>query len=276
MIVGSDAKNAHPVRTASEPLVSAYGLRVEQEGRRILDGVGLEVRAGETVSLIGPNGAGKSTLVRVLLGLVEPSGGIVRRRPRLRIGYMPQKLAVDPVLPLTARRFLSLAPKRPGQDPRRVLAEVGAERILDQPVQGLSGGEFQRMLLARALLNDPDLLVLDEPLQGVDFNGQIALFQLIRNVREMHGCGVLIVSHDLHLVMSGTDRVICLNQHVCCSGQPEAVSRHPEYLRLFGPRGAEAFSVYSHEHDHRHTITGEILPAPAVIDPETPNEASGA
>ena len=260
----------------SEPLVLAVGLRLDRGGKRILDGVGLEVRAGETVSLIGPNGAGKSTLIRVLLGLIEPDAGIVRRRPRLRIGYMPQKLAIDPVLPLTVRRFLSLGPKRPGQDPRRALEEVGAERILDQPVQGLSGGEFQRMLLARALLNDPDLLVLDEPLQGVDFNGQIALFQLIRHVRETHGCGVLIVSHDLHLVMSGTDRVICLNQHVCCSGRPEAVSRHPEYLRLFGPRGAEAFAVYSHEHDHRHAITGEIIPAPVAVERPGSHEAKGA
>jgi zinc transport system ATP-binding protein len=217
---------------------------------RALDGVSLAIQAGEIATVIGPNGSGKTTLLRVVLGLQPPSRGRVWRAPQRRIGYVPQRLAIDETLPLTTRRFLGLARhvRRPAA---AALAEVGAAHTADLPVQRLSGGELQRVLLARALLGDPDLLVLDEPAQGVDVAGQAEIFALIRRVRDRLGCAVLLVSHDLHLVMAATDRVICLNHHICCSGTPEAVSRDPEYRALFGA-AIEGFALYTHHHDHRH------------------------
>ncbi len=245
------------------PLASCEAVDVRLGGRSVLEQVSLAVHPGEIVTLIGPNGSGKTTLVRVLLGLQTPQGGELQRRPGLKIGYVPQRLAVDPVLPLTVRRFLQLGGRRDEEALCAVVEEVGGQTLLDRQVQALSGGELQRISLARALLREPDLLVLDEPLQGVDFSGQLALFGLIDRVRRDRGCGVIMVSHDLHLVMAGTDRVLCLNRHVCCSGQPEAVSRHPEYLALFGPRAAESLAVYTHDHDHDHSLSGAVVaPSP--------------
>lgn len=243
----------------SSPLLEAREVVFGFAGRRVLDRVALVVNEGEIVTLIGPNGAGKSTLVRVLLGLITPDAGRVTRRPGLRVGYMPQRLAVDPVLPLTVRRFLRLAGR--GIDAAALTAalrEVGAEHVIDTPLQSVSGGELQRVMLARALLRKPQLLVLDEPVQGVDVTGQAELYQLIAELRRRHRCGVLMVSHDLHLVMAATDQVVCLNTHVCCSGHPESVTRHPEYLRLFGPREAAALAVYTHHHDHVHDVDGHV------------------
>ncbi|MEE9209441.1 MAG: ATP-binding cassette domain-containing protein, partial [Kiloniellales bacterium] len=216
----------------AETLVTAEGLEVRFGATLALTQVALTVNEGEVVTLIGPNGAGKSTLVRAVLGLIAPSAGRVWRRPGLQIGYVPQRMAIDPVLPLTVERFLSLA--RPGSAIPGSATQVGAalERVaaaalVGQSIHDLSGGEFQRVLLARALMRDPELLVLDEPVQGVDFSGQIALYDLIGQLRAGLGLGVLMVSHDLHVVMAATDRVVCLNHHVCCSGAPEAVSRNP-------------------------------------------------
>ena len=246
--------------TAAEPLISAQGVEISFAGRKTLEHVDLDVFPGEIITLIGPNGAGKSTLIRVMLGLLKPERGRVSRKEGISIGYLPQRLSVDPTLPLTVRSLLCLPRPHPQARLQKVLSEVNVAYAIDRPLQVLSGGELQRVLLARALLRDPDLLVLDEPLQSVDFAGQIALFELIRQVRERRGCGVLMVSHDLHVVMANTDRVLCLNRHVCCSGVPEAVSRHPEYLALFGPRGAESLAIYVHEHDHRHALSGQVVP----------------
>ena len=243
-----------------EPLVSATGIEVRFDGHTALQHVDVAVYPGEVVTVIGPNGAGKSTLVRVLLGLLKANRGTVARRPGLSVGYLPQRVAVDPTLPLTVRSFLCLPKSRPEQALRDALTEVGVPDILDRALQALSGGELQRVLLARALLADPDLLILDEPLQSVDFAGQLALFELIGEVRRRRGCGVLMVSHDLHIVMAGTDRVLCLNGHVCCTGAPDSVSRHPEYIALFGPRAAEELAVYVHAHDHSHDVSGEVVP----------------
>ena len=241
-------------------LAEALGIDVTFGRHRILSHVDLTLREGEIVTLIGPNGSGKTTLVKVLLGLLKPDRGTLHRRPGLTIGYVPQRLEVDAVLPMTAARFLTLRRRCTKEEIAALLEEVGAPQIADTDLQALSGGERQRLLLARALLTDPELLVLDEPLQGVDFTGQIDLFELIKRVRESRGCGVLMVSHDLHLVMAGTHQVLCLNHHVCCSGQPEAVSQHPEYLALFGPRAAESLAVYTHAHDHDHDLAGEVVP----------------
>ncbi len=231
--------------------------------------VSLTIRRGEIVTVIGPNGAGKSTLLRILLGLLPPSSGSVRLHPGLRIGYVPQRVAIDETMPLTVRRFLSLAIDRhqaaASGDSATALAEVGAPGLIDAPVQGLSGGELQRVLVARALLRAPDLLVLDEPAQGVDIIGQAELFALIRRIRDRRHCGVLLVSHDLHLVMAATDHVVCLNHHICCSGHPEAVTRDPAYRALFGT-AADALAIYAHHHDHTHGAHGEEIAAPPDRD----------
>lgn len=243
----------------SDALIQLQGVAVGFNGQAVLDDVQLSVRPGEIVTLIGPNGAGKTTLVRVVLGLLQPDRGKVRRAPRLRIGYMPQKLQIDPSLPLTVLRFLLLVPgtRRPAVE--AALAEVGAEHLIARPLQQVSGGELQRILLARALLRQPDLLVLDEPVQGVDVNGQIELYQLITRLRDRYGCGVLMVSHDLHLVMATTNTVVCLNRHVCCSGHPEQVSLDPAFVAMFGEQ-ASALAVYNHHHDHAHDLHGEVVP----------------
>jgi len=242
--------------TNAQILVEAKAISLSLSGRKILDAVTLRVHAAEILAMIGPNGAGKTTLVRVVLGLLKPDSGQRFSAPDLRIGYMPQRIVVDSVLPLTVQRFLTLGHRATEQQLRQVLDEVGVERLLKSPVQTISGGEMQRVMLARALLRKPDLLVLDEPVQGVDVTGQAELFDLIANIRDRHGCGILMVSHDLHLVMAKADRVLCLNQHVCCSGHPEMVSSDPSYLELFGSHPSMAF--YTHNHDHRHDLHGRV------------------
>jgi zinc transport system ATP-binding protein len=230
-------------------LVTLHGVTVSLGATRVLDAVDLVVGAGEIVTLIGPNGAGKTTLLRVALGLLKAERGTVRLEPGLRVGYMPQRIAVDPSLPLTVGRFLTMAADGADRRALAALERVGAPRTLGTPIQSISGGEMQRVLLARALLRDPDLLVLDEPSQGVDLAGQQELFALITGIRDERGCGVLMVSHDLHLVMGSTDRVVCLNRTVCCTGAPLAVSGDPAYLRLF-PASLPGFALYAHRHEH--------------------------
>lgn len=244
----------------SPVLAEASGIDVSFAGTQVLSKVDIRVRQGEIVTLIGPNGSGKTTLIRVLLGLIKPDAGDVEFRPGIRIGYMPQHLTLDPVVPLTVNRFLQLDRRRGAQEIERHLAEVGAGHAGNLPLQSLSGGELRRVLLARALLRSPDLLVLDEPVQGVDLAGQAELYELISNIRHQRSCGVLMVSHDLHLVMAQTDQVVCLNHHVCCAGHPEAVSRNPEYIALFGPRIAATVAIYSHSHDHSHDVAGAVVP----------------
>ncbi|MBF7728822.1 zinc ABC transporter ATP-binding protein ZnuC [Pseudomonas sp. N040] len=241
----------------STPLLRLQGITVQFAGQAVLQDVQLQVDAGEIVTLIGPNGAGKTTLVRAVLGLLKPDSGTLWRKPRLRIGYMPQKLTVDPTLPLSVLRFLRLVPGVDRTSALAALAEVGAEQVIDSPLQRISGGELQRVLLARALLRKPELLVLDEPVQGVDVAGQAELYRLITRLRDRYHCGVLMVSHDLHLVMSTTDQVICLNRHVCCSGHPEQVSGDPAFVELFG-QDARSLAIYHHHHDHSHDLHGAV------------------
>lgn len=234
------------------PLLAMEGISLTLGGREILRQVDLQVGPGEIVTVVGPNGAGKTCLLRIALGLLAPDGGKVRLRPGARLGYMPQRLPLDESLPLTVHRFLSLGSREPRSRQEEVLAEVGLKDAWKAPLQGLSGGEFQRALLARALLRDPDLLVLDEPAQGVDIHGQVDLFRLLTRIRQERGCAILLVSHDLHLVMASTDRVVCLNRHVCCTGVPSAVTADPAFLELFGHLGAGNLALYPHDDRHRH------------------------
>ena len=247
-----------------DALISARGLSLTRGTRPILDAVDLDIGPGEIVTVIGPNGAGKTTLVRVLLGLERADGGKVQRRDGLKVGYAPQRFDRDPAIPMTVARFLTLAAAATPARIAEVLEEVGASRVSRQQLHGLSGGELQRVILARALIRDPDLLVLDEPVRGVDYVGEAELYSLIGRIRTTRGLGVLLISHDLHVVMAQSDRVVCLNRHVCCHGVPETVAQHPEYVRLFGPETARAFAIYKHAHDHAHDLAGAPLPADAA------------
>ncbi|EGH32948.1 ABC transporter [Pseudomonas syringae pv. japonica str. M301072] len=242
----------------SDALIRLDKVAVTLSGQNVLDDIQLSVKPGEIVTLIGPNGAGKTTLVRAVLGLLKPDSGSVWRKPKLRVGYMPQKLHVDQTLPLSVLRFLRLVPGVDRTAAASALEEVGAGKVIDSPIQGISGGEMQRVLLARALLRKPELLVLDEPVQGVDVAGQAELYSLITRLRDRHQCGVLMVSHDLHLVMSTTDQVVCLTRHVCCSGHPEQVSHDPAFVELFG-KNAQSLAIYHHHHDHAHDLHGAVV-----------------
>jgi zinc transport system ATP-binding protein len=242
-------------------------------GRQILQNIDLDINRGEIVTLIGPNGAGKTTLVRILLGLEQPDNGTAQRQRELVIGYAPQRFDVDAAIPLGVARFLALgrrkgAAKIGSDDITRTLSEVGADGLAHRQLARLSGGELQRVVLARALLRDPHLLVLDEPVRGVDFAGEAELYSLIGRIRDQRGVGVLLVSHDLHVVMAQSDQVICLNGHVCCSGKPQSVAQHPAYARLFGPAAVNAIGIYQHRHDHDHDLAG--TPIPNVDPPQTP------
>jgi zinc transport system ATP-binding protein len=265
---GCDHSHNYPAPTNPafdvDALLSGRGVTVAKNGRAILSGIDIAVRKAEIVTLIGPNGAGKTTLVRALLGLEKLDAGSVRRAPGLVVGYVPQRFDLDRAIPLTVARFLTLGIPKSDHEIAAVLTEVGALRVRAQQVAALSGGELQRVVLARALLRSPDVLVLDEPSRGVDHIGEGELYALIARLRDTRGFGVLLVSHDLHLVMANADRVICINRHVCCSGRPDAVSQHPEYARLFGADAARAFAVYTHDHDHKHDIAGQPIPKTAA------------
>jgi zinc transport system ATP-binding protein len=232
-------------------LVEARGLSMIFGGHRVLDGVDLTLHSGEIVTVVGPNGSGKSTLLRVLIGAERPSEGRVIRMRGLRIGYVPQKLAIDRTLPITVAGFLALV-GGPAADRAQALEHVGIPELGGRQLAALSGGQFQRALLAQALLRRPDLLVLDEAAQGLDQPGVGRFYRLIEQIRRELGCGVLMVSHDLHVVMAASDRVVCLNGHVCCEGTPTVVSAAPEYRALFGFGTQGALALYRHDHDHDH------------------------
>ena len=224
-------------------LFRARGVGVRRGGDWLIRGIDLTIDPGEIVTLIGPNGSGKSTTAKVVLGLIRPDAGKIERAAKVRVGYVPQRLSIDETLPFSVKRLMTMTGPAPEADIRAALARVGIGHLADAAVQRLSGGEFQRALMARAILRKPDLLVLDEPVQGVDFAGEVALYELIRDIRNELGCAILLISHDLHFVMAETDRVLCLNQHVCCAGTPQSVAADPEYRRLFGPRAVEALAV---------------------------------
>lgn len=237
-------------------LISLQDLSVRHGGNTVLSKVNLNIDPGEIVTVVGPNGSGKSTLLRSIIGAQRATAGAVRRTPGLRIGYVPQKLHIDPTLPLTVRRFLSLPQRVSDRRAAEALEQAGAGNLAARQMADLSGGQFQRVLLARALLCDPQLLILDEATQGLDQPGSAAFYQRIEKVRQDLGCAVLMVSHELHVVMAASDRVICLNGHVCCEGAPEHVASAPEYRALFGTGTQGALALYRHEHNHSHDHDG--------------------
>lgn len=251
-IIQHGERQTAPPRPGHESLIRAKGISVTLGGRKVLHDINMAVNPDEIVTVVGPNGSGKTTLLRVLIGAISPDMGRVQRAPGLRVGYVPQRLDLDQTLPISARRFLSLPVRQSRSAITAALERTGALSIQHQPLASLSGGQFQRVLLARALLADPQLLLLDEPTQGLDQPATAAFYTLIAELRDELGCAVLMVSHDLHVVMQASDRVICLNGHICCEGTPTSVSAAPEYRALFGTGTRGALALYRHEHDHEH------------------------
>ena len=239
-------------------LVELVDAGVNHEDRWLVRGVSFTVDEGEIVTLIGPNGSGKSTTAKIALGVLEPSEGRVNSRDDLIVSYVPQKIAIDWTLPLRVEHFMRLTNNICDEDLRAALLATGVEHLLKQDMRVLSGGEFQRVLIARAIARKPNLIVLDEPVQGVDFTGETQLYELIGKLRDDLGCGIILISHDLHVVMAATDKVLCLNGHVCCSGSPKLVAQTDEYKALFGHQLAPGLALYEHRHDHTHHDDGSL------------------
>lgn len=243
----------------TELLLKASNICYSGHSGNILESVSFELHRGQITTIIGPNGAGKSTLTNIVNGLIQPQSGTIERAGNLRIGYLPQKVYVNTLMPLSVERLLQLTQKVSDQEVELALEQTEVGYLRRRQVQSLSEGELKRVLLARTTLGKPDLIVLDEPTAGVDVTGEVKMYELIGELRNRLQCAVLMVSHDLHLVMSKTDQVLCLNRHLCCSGLPESVSRHPEYLALFGNQAAESLAIYSHHHDHVHDVAGRHI-----------------
>ena len=238
-------------------LVKLENAGVYKSSKWLVRGVSLELYRGQIVTLIGPNGSGKTTTAKMILKIVNTDEGFLKSNTH-NMAYVPQKINIDWTLPLRVIDFMNITSHINHSQILEALTLTGVEKLLYNEVRDLSGGEFQRVLIARAIAKKPDLLVLDEPVQGVDFNGEIALYNLIKNISDTLNCGILLISHDIHFVMSSTDHVICLNGHICCSGTPSAVAKNPAYIKLFGEHTASTLSLYEHHHDHSHSSDGSI------------------
>ena len=238
-------------------LLKVENVGISVNGKSLVRGVSLEVKKGEIVTLIGPNGSGKSTTAKIALGIYKKIDGKVKTYTD-KIGYVPQKISIDWTLPIRVLDFMTLTEELTQDQINSALNMTGVEHLRNKSLSNLSGGEFQRVLIARAISKQPELLVLDEPVQGVDFKGEIALYKLIKEISEKMKCGILLISHDLHVVMSATDFVVCLNGHVCCSGTPHVVVKDNKYKELFGDRASNILSLYEHKHDHTHSQDGTI------------------
>ncbi len=234
-------------------LIQAKSLNVLRQGKHILQDVDVTINTNDFVTIIGPNGAGKSMLLKCLMGFYKPDSGKIVRQKNLKIGYVPQRLVPDHTIPMTVKRFLTIRNSANTVLLKQVAEETKIEHLLTKALSSLSGGELQRVLLARALLNNPDLLVLDEPAQNLDISGQIHFYKLLDRIFQERHLSILMVSHDLHMVMASTQQVICLFHHVCCSGEPQVVTKDPEFVSLFGDDMAHMMAVYQHSHNHQHT-----------------------
>ncbi len=240
-------------------LAGMHSVGVRRNGRWLIRNIDIAIHRGEIISLIGPNGSGKTTVTKVLADSIQPDVGTVERSKGLRIGYVPQKIQIDVTLPITVQRLMNFPEPADKTEVREVLTRMHIDHLYRSPVQKLSGGEFQRTLIARALLRKPDLLILDEPSQGLDIHGEARLYEQIADIRDQLNCGVLLVCHDLHVVMGQTDTVVCMNVHICCTGTPEHIQNNEAYLNLFHPATAGSHAIYSHSHDHRHRLDGSVV-----------------
>jgi len=238
-------------------LVKLNNVGFRQNKKWLVEGVSLEVKKGKIITLIGPNGSGKSTTAKIALGIYKDIEGSVEKHTN-KVGYVPQKITIDWTLPLRVKDFMILTEVLQEEEIDDALSLTGVMHLKNKNLGNLSGGEFQRVLLARAISKKPELLVLDEPVQGVDYTGEIALYELIKKISDALNCGILLISHDLHTVMTATDHVVCLNGHVCCSGSPKDVVKNNEYKSLFGDRASQILSIYEHKHDHVHSNDGDI------------------
>ena len=241
----------------NNPLVKLENAGVYKSSKWLVKGISFEVNNGQIVTLIGPNGSGKTTTAKMILNILNADEGHVTNNTN-KMAYVPQKINIDWTMPLRVIDFMKITSSINNAQITEALALTGVEKLLYDEVHNLSGGEFQRVLIARAVAKKPELLVLDEPVQGVDFNGEIALYNLIKKISDKLNCGILLISHDMHFVMSATDHVICLNGHICCSGTPSAVVKNPAYIKLFGEHNAETLSYYQHHHDHSHNNDGSV------------------
>lgn len=241
-----------------EPLVRLTDITVSLEHKIILQQISLKLYPNTITTIVGPNGGGKSTLLKVLLKLLPATNGTVFHQKGLKIGYVPQKLHLDPTIPMTVRKFLSLKPNATSTYIDDALGLFSIRHLSERGMHNLSGGELQRVLLARAILDRPQLLVLDEPMQGVDITGQTELYQLLNKARERLNCAILMVSHDLNIVMANTDEVLCVNRHICCAGTPESISAQPSFIHFFGDQFAKNVAIYTHKHNHHHDLQGNV------------------
>jgi len=238
-------------------LVKLENAGVYRSSKWLVRGISLEINQGQIVTLIGPNGSGKTTTAKMILNILNTDEGLVKGNAN-KMAYVPQKINIDWTMPLRVIDFMKITSSLNNTQIIEFLVMTGVDKLLYNQIHSLSGGEFQRVLIARAIAKKPDLLVLDEPVQGVDFNGEIALYNLIKEISVNLNCGILLISHDMHFVMSTTDHVICLNGHICCSGSPSNVVKNPEYIKLFGEHNSETLSYYQHQHDHSHDHDGSI------------------
>ena len=238
-------------------LVKLENAGVYRSSKWLVRGISLEINQGQIVTLIGPNGSGKTTTAKMILNILNTDEGLVKGNAN-KMAYVPQKINIDWTMPLRVIDFMKITSSLNNTQITESLVMTGVDKLLYNQIHNLSGGEFQRVLIARAIAKKPDLLVLDEPVQGVDFNGEIALYNLIKEISVNLNCGILLISHDMHFVMSTTDHVICLNGHICCSGSPSNVVKNPEYIKLFGEHNSETLSYYQHQHDHSHDDDGSI------------------
>ena len=238
-------------------LVKLENAGVYRSSKWLVRGISLEINQGQIVTLIGPNGSGKTTTAKMILNILNTDEGLVTGNAN-KMAYVPQKINIDWTMPLRVIDFMKITSSLNNTQITESLVMTGVDKLLYNQIHSLSGGEFQRVLIARAIAKKPDLLVLDEPVQGVDFNGEIALYNLIKEISVNLNCGILLISHDMHFVMSTTDHVVCLNGHICCSGSPSNVVKNPEYIKLFGEHNSETLSYYQHQHDHSHNHDGSI------------------
>ena len=241
----------------NNPLVKLENAGVYKSSKWLVKGISFEVNNGQIVTLIGPNGSGKTTTAKMILNILNADEGLVTSNTN-KMAYVPQKINIDWTMALRVIDFMKITSSINNAQITEALTLTGVEKLLYDEVHNLSGGEFQRVLIARAVAKKPELLVLDEPVQGVDFNGEIALYNLIKKISDKLNCGILLISHDMHFVMSATDHVICLNGHICCSGTPSSVVKNPAYIKLFGEHNAETLSYYQHHHDHSHNNDGSV------------------